>query len=150
MAQGGNGTVTPGYEHCNKKLYTVNQFIEHLAVDVLPRILDVALTTPTKFVYCQNCKAAVKYEKSVLESDRGTGLEIVCARCHSVVCTFLETRTAESAVDETKTGIACPKCGIPLPCAANFDSIDALRCPECDALFERGQFVCYGAKSAVE
>ena len=42
----------------------------------------------------------------------------------------------------------CPKCGMPLPCdLSGFDVIDALRCPNCDALFERGGFVCYGAKS---
>jgi uncharacterized C2H2 Zn-finger protein len=42
----------------------------------------------------------------------------------------------------------CPKCGSPLPCLmTDFDSIDVLRCPECDALFEQGNFVCYGAKS---
>jgi hypothetical protein len=32
-------------------------------------------------------------------------------------------------------------------CVDNFDVIDVLRCPNCDALFERGRFVCYGAKS---
>jgi len=32
-------------------------------------------------------------------------------------------------------------------CIDNFDVIDVLRCPNCDALFERGRFVCYGAKS---
>jgi len=28
--------------------------------------------------------------------------------------------------------------------------LDALRCPHCDALFEQGRFVCYGAKSSGE
>jgi len=33
---------------------------------------------------------------------------------------------------------ACPKCGMPLPCGIeSFDVVDALRCPNCDALFER-------------
>jgi hypothetical protein len=46
---------------------------------------------------------------------------------------------------------ACPKCGMPLPCGIDgFDVVDALRCPHCDALFERGRFVCYGAKRAVD
>jgi hypothetical protein len=31
-------------------------------------------------------------------------------------------------------------------CVDNFDVIDVLRCPNRDALFERGRFVCYGAK----
>ena len=45
---------------------------------------------------------------------------------------------------------ACPKCGMPLPCdLKGFDVIDALRCPNCDALFEQGKFVCYGAKPRV-
>jgi hypothetical protein len=29
----------------------------------------------------------------------------------------------------------------------NFDVIDVLRCPNCDALFERIRFVCYAPKS---
>jgi hypothetical protein len=70
MAQGGRGVVGPGCEHCKKKLYTTSQFVEHLAVDVLPHILDVALSTPTKFVYCPNCKRSVEYENPVLETDR--------------------------------------------------------------------------------
>jgi len=38
---------------------------------------------------------------------------------------------------------AYPKCGMPLPCRVNgFDAIDALRCPNCDALFEQEKFVC--------
>ena len=30
----------------------------------------------------------------------------------------------------------------------DFEVIGVLRCPNCDALFERGSFVCYGAKSS--
>jgi uncharacterized C2H2 Zn-finger protein len=73
-----------------------------------------------------------------------TGLEIVCVNCHFVICTFHDStpRTVESGPDK----ITCPKCGMPLPNIAEFDLVDALRCPNCDALFEHGQFVCYGAK----
>jgi hypothetical protein len=41
------------------------------------------------------------------------------------------------------------KVGMPLPCGVDqFDVIEVLLCPNCDALFERGQFMCYGAKTA--
>jgi len=49
IAHGGKGTVTPGCPHCSKSLYTINQFVEHLANDVLPGILERALSTPAKF-----------------------------------------------------------------------------------------------------
>jgi hypothetical protein len=49
---------------------------------------------------------------------------------------------------EFKVPSICLKCGDPFPfCIDNFDVIDVLRCPNCDALFERGRFVCFGAKS---
>jgi hypothetical protein len=31
--------------------------------------------------------------------------------------------------------------------SSDFDLIDVRRCPNCDALFERVRFVCYGPKS---
>ena len=43
MAQGGKGTVVPGCVACRKVLYTDNQYLSHLAIDVLPQILDRAL-----------------------------------------------------------------------------------------------------------
>jgi hypothetical protein len=126
----------------------LDTFADNLAVDVLLAILETAFSTATKFVYCDNCKAVVEYEKFVLESDGRTGVEIVCKNCHSSVCTFMDTKPAEVVEPEPqKAPSACPKCGMPLPCAAAFDSIDVLRCPECDALFERGQFICCGAKA---
>jgi hypothetical protein len=39
VAEGGKGVVVPGCPHCRKKLQTMAQFMEHLAVDVLPGIL---------------------------------------------------------------------------------------------------------------
>lgn len=142
-----HGVVTPGCPHCRKSFYTISQFLDHLADDVLPGILETAFSTATKFVYCGHCKAVVEYEKSVLESEGRTGLEIVCKNCHSPVCTFTDSKPAGTVEAEPQRApSACPKCGMPLPCIAGFDSIDVLRCPECDALFERGQFVCYGAK----
>jgi hypothetical protein len=47
-------------------MYTISQFVEHLAEDVLPGILETAFSTVTRFVYCDHCKATVEYEKSVL------------------------------------------------------------------------------------
>jgi hypothetical protein len=48
MAEGGKGIVTPGCRACRKKLYTTNQFIEHIAVDVLPAIIDKAMRIPVR------------------------------------------------------------------------------------------------------
>ena len=97
IAQGGKGVVVPGCPACNKTINTTNGFIEHLANDVLPGILETAVSTATKFVYCGNCKSAVEYEKSLLEADGRTRLEIVCKKCHSVLCTFLDTKPTEAA-----------------------------------------------------
>jgi hypothetical protein len=65
--------------------------------DVLPRILDTAFSTATKYAYCRECKAVVEYEKSVVKSDGRTSLEIVCSRCHSLICIFHDTKPAEAA-----------------------------------------------------
>lgn len=40
IAKGGMGAVVPGCPHCEKRLSTISQFIEHLAVDVLPGFFD--------------------------------------------------------------------------------------------------------------
>ncbi len=48
MANGGKGVVTPGCPACRKRLYRVNQFLEHIAVDVLPGIVDGAMQIPVR------------------------------------------------------------------------------------------------------
>ncbi len=143
-----HNVVTPGCPQCRKSFYTISQLIDHLADDILPGILETTFATATKFVYCGHCKAVVEYEKSLLESGGCTGLEVVCKRCHTPICTFMDSKPADAVESEAeKVPSACPKCGMPLPCGIDgFDAIDVLRCPECDALFERGRFVCYGAK----
>jgi hypothetical protein len=45
IAQGGTGVVVSGCEACGKVIYTRNGFVEHLANDVLPRILETAFAT---------------------------------------------------------------------------------------------------------
>ena len=40
VAQGGRGVVVPGCPQCKKRLQTMNQFMEHLAKDVLPGVLN--------------------------------------------------------------------------------------------------------------
>jgi hypothetical protein len=143
-----HGTVTPGCPHCRKSFYTISQLMDHITDDILPGILETAFATATKFVYCDHCKTVVEYEKFFLESEGRTGLEIVCKKCHSPICTFMDSKPADAVESKSqKTPSACPKCGMPLPCGVDgFDAIDVLRCPECDALFERGRFVCHGAK----
>jgi hypothetical protein len=57
IAQGGNGVVVPGCPACSKTINTTNGFIEHLANDVLPGILETAVSTATKFVEGQKRSA---------------------------------------------------------------------------------------------
>jgi hypothetical protein len=40
IAQGGKGVIVPGCVHCKNLLYTTNQYLSHLALDVLPDILE--------------------------------------------------------------------------------------------------------------
>jgi len=40
IAQGGTGVIVPGCVACKKLLYNTNQYLSHLALDVLPDILD--------------------------------------------------------------------------------------------------------------
>ena len=65
------------------------------------------------------------------------------SRSHVEAASAKDVRTPEFKIPSIS-----PKCGDPFPFSIdNFDVIDVLRCPNCDALFERGRFVCYGAKS---
>jgi hypothetical protein len=41
--QHGNGVAVPGCPNCRKRLHTIAQFVEHLANDVLPDIVDDAI-----------------------------------------------------------------------------------------------------------
>jgi len=88
----------PGCPACHKVINTSNGFIDHIASDVLPGIIETAFSTATKFVYCRDCKAIAEYEKSVADG----GLEIICARCHSVICAFHDTKPAESTAETGK------------------------------------------------
>jgi hypothetical protein len=40
MANGGPGVVVPGCPACRKRLFTMANFMDHLADDVLPALLD--------------------------------------------------------------------------------------------------------------
>jgi hypothetical protein len=39
IAEGGHGVVVPGCTHCKKRLNTMEQFMQHLAQDVLPNVV---------------------------------------------------------------------------------------------------------------
>jgi hypothetical protein len=39
-AQGGNGSVVPGCPCCRKRINTMSQFLDHLADDVLPELIN--------------------------------------------------------------------------------------------------------------
>ena len=40
MADGGKGVVVPGCPECRKRLFTMANFMDHLADDVLPGLID--------------------------------------------------------------------------------------------------------------
>jgi hypothetical protein len=40
IARGGKGVVVPGCPACQKRINTTNQFLHHLADDVLPALID--------------------------------------------------------------------------------------------------------------
>jgi len=42
-AEGGKGVIVPGCVHCKRLLYTGNQHLSHLALGVLPEIIDRVL-----------------------------------------------------------------------------------------------------------
>lgn len=40
VAQGGQGVTVPGCPACQKRLNTSRDFVEHLALDVIPKLIE--------------------------------------------------------------------------------------------------------------
>jgi hypothetical protein len=40
MAQGGRGACVPGCPSCRRQFQTMNQFMDHLTNDVLPKVIE--------------------------------------------------------------------------------------------------------------
>ena len=40
IAQGGKGVVVPGCPACKKRINTMNQFLDHLAEDAMPALIE--------------------------------------------------------------------------------------------------------------
>jgi hypothetical protein len=40
VAQGGKGVVVPGCPACKKRINTMNQFLDHLAEDAMPALIE--------------------------------------------------------------------------------------------------------------
>ncbi len=40
VAQGGKGVVVPGCPACMKRISTMNQFLDHLAEDAMPALIE--------------------------------------------------------------------------------------------------------------
>ena len=48
IAQGGNGVVVPGCPACMKRINTMSQFLDHLADDVMPALIEKLSETKTE------------------------------------------------------------------------------------------------------
>jgi hypothetical protein len=49
MADGGPGVVVPGCPACRKRLFTMANFMDHLADNVLPPLIDKLSTEAQRF-----------------------------------------------------------------------------------------------------
>jgi hypothetical protein len=47
VAQGGKGVVVPGCSACKKRINTMNKFLEHLADDAMPALIERLSETKT-------------------------------------------------------------------------------------------------------
>jgi hypothetical protein len=47
VRQGGHGVVVPGCPSCRKRLNTIGQFLDHISNDVLPGVIESAVS-PSK------------------------------------------------------------------------------------------------------
>jgi hypothetical protein len=47
VARGGRGVCVPGCPTCRKRFNTMNQFMDHLANDVLPQIINNLSSSPS-------------------------------------------------------------------------------------------------------
>jgi hypothetical protein len=45
IGQGGKGVVVPGCPACRKRINTMGQFLDHISNDVLPAVLEGAVST---------------------------------------------------------------------------------------------------------
>ena len=48
VAQGGKGVVVPGCPACKKRINTMSQFLDHLADDAMPALLDRLKSKPNE------------------------------------------------------------------------------------------------------
>ena len=48
VAQGGRGVIVPGCPTCMKRINTMNQFLDHLAEDVMPALIEKLAQTKTE------------------------------------------------------------------------------------------------------
>jgi hypothetical protein len=48
VAQGGRGVVVAGCPACRKRLNTVSQFLDHLANDAMPALIEKLATPPQR------------------------------------------------------------------------------------------------------
>jgi hypothetical protein len=69
IAQGGEGVVVPGCPACLKRINTINQFLDHLAEDAMPALIERLSTKDEKTWRSGPSKIALRSE-----TDQGFGL----------------------------------------------------------------------------
>jgi PEGA domain len=57
IAQGGKGVVVGGCPACRKRINTTSQFLDHLANDAMPALLDIALASGLRRRFSSSCMA---------------------------------------------------------------------------------------------
>jgi hypothetical protein len=64
--EGGKGVIVPGCVYCKKLLYTGYQYLSHLALDVLPQILERVVQTTTEFfIHLSRSRSTPEVRQSV-------------------------------------------------------------------------------------
>jgi hypothetical protein len=55
MVHGGKGVVVPGCPACKKRINTMNQFLDHLAEDAMPALIEKAVRGQARITLGRTC-----------------------------------------------------------------------------------------------
>lgn len=74
IAQGGRGVVVPGCPACKKRINTMSQFLDHLADDVLPGLIErLSTEASTKLGSRRNSKTRWRHSQKTHGLARSNG-----------------------------------------------------------------------------